>query len=379
MNAVLALLGDYTIQNVVAGATLLGLISGVLGSFTVLRQQSLLGDTLSHAALPGVCLGFLFAGTRELTSIIAGALVTAVLAALVMLVLTRYSRLKTDAGLGIALSVFFAFGVVLLTYVQGTDNASQGGLDSFLFGQAAAILRSDLWVMGCITGLALLLVAMAWKEFKLVTFDPTFAATLGLPVVLLETVLTVTIALAVVVGLQMVGVVLMAAMVIAPAVAARQWTKRLEHMVLLAAIFGMVAGVTGAVISAMGRNLPTGPLIILAASAIVLVSILLAPERGVIWEAIKRRRDQRELDADQVLTTLYGLAAHHKDPRYPSEQGMLDTYHGLATRRTLARLSRRGLVRPVSHMPTEGGHWELTAEGRSRAQGVLDDLGPRTI
>lgn len=379
MNGLLTLLGDYTIQNVVAGAMLLGLISGVLGCFAVLRQQSLLGDTLSHAALPGVCLGFLVAGGRELGSIIVGALVTAVLAALVMIVLTRYSRLKTDAALGASLSVFFAVGVVLLTYVQGTDNASQGGLDSFLFGQAAAILRSDLWVMGGITGAALLLVALVWKEFKLVTFDPTFAATLGLPVVVLETVLTLTIALAVVVGLQMVGVVLMAAMVIAPAVAARQWTKRLGHMVLLAAAFGMIAGVSGAVLSATGRGLPTGPLIILAASAIVLVSILFAPERGVLWEQIKRWRDQHELGANHVLTTLHGLAARHDDPRYPAEQGMIDSYHGLATRRTLARLHQRGLVRPVRHMPAEGPHWELTEKGRDRARRALDDLDPRAV
>ena len=153
--SLVALLTDYTIQNVVIGATFLGLISGVLGSFAVLRQQSLLGDTLSHAALPGVCLGFIIVGAREITSILAGAVTTAVLAALVMLVLTRHSWLKTDAGLGISLSVFFALGVVLLTYIQGTENASQGGLDSFLFGQAAAMLRSDLWVMGAITLAAL--------------------------------------------------------------------------------------------------------------------------------------------------------------------------------------------------------------------------------
>jgi manganese/zinc/iron transport system permease protein len=373
---VLAFLGDYTIQNVVAGATLLGLVSGVLGSFAVLRQQSLLGDTLSHAALPGVCLGFLFAGAREFASILAGALVTAVLAALAMLILTRHSRLKTDAALGISLSVFFALGVVLLTYVQGTGDAGQGGLDSFLFGQAAAILRSDLWVMGGVTATALLLVGLFWKEFKLVTFDPTFAATLGLPVAALETVLTATIALSVVVGLQMVGVVLMAAMVIAPAVAARQWTKRLGYMVALAAAFGMVAGVLGALVSATGRGLATGPLIILTASAIVLVSLTLAPERGLLWGALKRWRDQRELGQNQVLTTLYGLAAHHKDPLYRAEQGMIDAYHGLGTRRALARLRERGLVRTVGHMPAEGPHWELTEAGRARAHRVLAELGP---
>lgn len=369
MSGVAAFFGDYTIQNVMMGAALLGLISGVLGSFAVLRQQSLLGDTLAHAALPGVCLGFMIAGARELSSILAGALFTAILAALVMLVLTRASRLKTDAGLGIALSVFFAFGVVLLTYIQGTGNASQGGLDAFLFGQAAGILRSDLYLMGGITAFSLGLVAGFWKEFKLVSFDPVFAATLGLPVVLLETVLTVTIAFAVVVGLQMVGVVLMAAMVIAPAVGARQWTRRLEHMVLLAAVFGVISGVTGALISATGQGLATGPLIILSASALVAVSILVAPERGLVWEGLKRWRDRRDLEANKVLTTLYGLAARHKDPGYPAEQGMIDTYHRIATRHALARLAERGLVEPVEHMrDQEGPHWALTEAGIALAQ-----------
>lgn len=371
----LELLTDHTIQNVAIGAAILGMISGVLGSFAVLRQQSLLGDTLAHAALPGVCLGFLIAGGRELPFILGGALFTAVLAALLMLALTRYSRLKTDAGLGIALSVFFALGVVLLTYIQGTANASQGGLDSFLFGQAAAILRSDLWVMGGITALSLGLIAFFWKEFKLVTFDPIFAKTLGLPVGLLETTLTLTIAFAVVVGLQMVGVVLMAAMVIAPAVAARQWVKSLEHMVLLAAVFGMLAGLAGAMISVAGRGLATGPLIVLAITALVILSILVAPERGVLWEELKRWRDRRELTGNQLLTTLYNLASRHRDPDYPAELGMIDAYHGLRTRHTLKRLERRGLVAPVTHMPDEGRHWELTEAGIEEAKRVLDRLG----
>lgn len=367
-------LQDYTIQNVVIGAALLGIISGVLGSFAVLRKQSLLGDTLSHAALPGVCLGFIIAGAREIGSILFGALVTGALAALLMFLLTRNSRLKTDAAMGIALSVFFALGVVLLTYIQGLGNASQGGLDSFLFGQAAAILRSDLWIMGGITAAAIVLVAAFWKEFKLVSFDPGFAASLGLPVVTLEVTLTVMIALAVVVGLQMVGVVLMAAMVIAPAVAARQWNARLEGMVVLAAIFGMASGIFGALVSASGRGLATGPLIVLSVSAIVVFSLLFAPQRGLLWEAARRWRDRRQLEGQQVLTTLYQLAAHHDDPRYLSEQGAVDTYHGVGTQSALAKLQARGMVTPETHMEGEATHWKLTPAGIAEAERILAGL-----
>ena len=364
MTAWLALLTDHTVQNVVLGAVFLGVTSGVLGSFAVLRQQSLLGDTLAHAALPGVCLGFLLAGGRELGAILAGALGTAILAALVMLLLTRRSRLKTDAGLGATLGFFFACGVVLLTYIQNTANAAQGGLDSFLFGQAAATLRSDLWIMGAIMAGSLTLVAALWKELELVTFDPLFAGAIGLPVTLLDIVLTTMIAFAVVIGLQMVGVVLMASMVIAPAVAARQWVKRLEHMVVLAGVTGVVSGVAGALVSAVGANLATGPLIVLAASALVVISILLAPGRGLLWEQLARRRARQALRGRHVLATLYDLAEDHSDPRYPAERGTLDSFHGLDTRAALDRLERRGLVERVDHMPDEGPHWELTAEGR---------------
>ncbi|MAR71987.1 MULTISPECIES: metal ABC transporter permease [unclassified Halomonas] len=373
-----ALLGDYTLQNVVMGAAMLGLVSGVLGCFAVLRKQSLLGDTLSHAALPGVCLGFIIAGGREMGSILAGALFTGSLAALVMLLLTRMSRLKTDAALGISLSVFFAIGVVLLTYIQGTGNASQGGLDAFLFGQAAATLRSDLWIMAGVSGVALVLVGGLWKEFKLVSFDAEFAATQGLPVTLLEALMTVMIALAVVVGLQMVGVVLMAAMVIAPAVAARQWANKLESMVMLSALFGIVGGVTGALISALGPGLATGPLIILSLSSVVLVSLLFAPHRGFVWEILKLQRDRRQLRHQRVLTTLYQLASHHADRHYRSEKRMVDAYLGTDSRRALERLTARGLITqqtPPSHEPGDHKRWVLTPEGCREAERILDDLG----
>lgn len=354
MNTLLALAGDYTIQTVSMGAALVGIISGALGTFAVLRQQSLLGDTLAHAALPGVCLGFIVAGTRQIESILAGAMVTGALAAFVMLLLIKRSRLKTDAALGIVLSVSFAVGVVLLTYIQGTNNAAQGGLDSFLFGQAAAILRSDLPIMAGITATALAVLALLWKELKLVTFDPEYAAAIGLPVAALESLLTAMIVLAVVVGLQMVGVVLMASMVIAPAVAARQWTNRLGGMVVLASIIGLVGGVIGAGVSAVERGLATGPLIILATSVLVLVSLAFAPGRGLVWTAAKRRADRQRLARARVLLPLYDNAADR------------DTLPG--GRRRLTGLARAGLVR------SDGRRWKLTEAGRDEARRLMTEL-----
>lgn len=350
----LELLSDYTFQNVVIGAALLGLISGPLGCFAVLRRQSLLGDAISHAALPGICLSFIITGSRDLGGIIIGSLVTGTLAALLMLLLTRKSRLKTDAGLGICLSLFFAVGIVLLTYIQGTRNAAQGGLEAFLFGQAAATLRSDLWVMGAITLATLSLLAAFWKQAKLATFDAEYARTLGMPVAAIEASLTAMVTLAVVVGLQMVGVVLMAAMIVAPAAAARQWSRHLGGMLVIAATVGIASGVTGASISTLSRGLATGPLIVLTATAIVLVSLALAPGRGLLWGIVKHYRQKADLQSRQLLYALY------RHPETPPRTT-------LGARRTLSRLARKGYLARTNG--TAGV--TLTDAGRARARQVV--------
>ena len=377
MNELLSFLSDFTIRNVVLGAALLGITSGVLGSFAVLRQQSLLGDALSHAALPGVALGFLVAGERNLIAILLGALISGALAASYALILTRRSRLKNDAALGSVLSVFFALGIVLLTFIQNQNNAGQAGLDSFLFGQAATIVPSDIVTMLVISALCLGLTALLWKQFKVLSFDSGFAASLGFPTLVLEFTLTLMIALAIVMGLQLVGVVLMAALLIAPVVAARQWTKRLEHMVVLAAIFGAISGITGSLISATGRGLSTGLLIVICASILVFISLLFAPERGLLWEALNFQRNRRDLRSQQVLVDLYKLANEHNNPNYQTELGTLKTYYGFNTRQVLNELISQGYVQPSQHMQGEGQHWTLTKEGYEQARNVLADLGKR--
>ncbi len=362
------LLSSGIVQTVLMGAALLGAISGMLGAFAVLRRQSLLGDALAHAALPGVCLGFLIAGARDLGAIMAGAFFTGALAALVMMLITRRTALKTDAALGIVLSVFFAMGIVLLTHVQGQGRTASAGLETFLFGQAAAILRADLWIMGGV-GLAALGVVLAlWKEFKLVSFDPDFARANGLPVLPLEAALTVLVALAIVVGLQLVGVVLMVALLIAPAAAARQWTRSLGAMVALSALIGAASGAGGALVSAAQRGLATGPVVVLIATGVVLISLAIAPERGLLWQALAARRARARISDRRVLATLQGLAAAHDDTHYPAERGMLKTALGAMPRSTrLEGLEARGLIRSVTHPPETTPHWELTSAGHREA------------
>ena len=368
MTALADLLTSGIVRTVLMGAAMLGAISGMLGAFAVLRRQSLLGDALSHAALPGVCLGFIIAGTRDLGSILLGAFVTGALAALAMMLIVRRTTLKTDAALGIVLSVFFAVGVVLLSWVQGQGGAASAGLASFLFGQAAAILRGDLWIMGGVGLVALALVLTLWKEFKLVSFDADFARAQGFPVTALEATLTVMVALAIVVGLQLVGVVLMVALLIAPAAAARQWTKSLGPMVALSAAIGAASGAVGALVSATTRGLATGPVVVLIATAVVVISLFVAPERGLLWQALAARRARARISDGRVLATLQGLAAAHQDTRYPAEQGMLETALGArAPAGRIAALERRGLIHPVTHPPETTPHWELTEAGHREA------------
>lgn len=363
----IAALSDYTLQTVALGAAILGAVAGAVGAFALLRRQSLMGDAVAHAALPGICAGFLIAGGRQLETMLAGALVAGMAAAGAVVWIARTSRIKADAALGLVLSLFFAAGVVMLTAIQGAGGAAQAGLESFLFGQAAAMLRSDIAAMAGVGVFVTAAILLLWKEFKLVAFDPLYAAVLGLPVMALELGLTLLVALAVVIGVQMVGVVLMTAMLVAPAAAARQWVRRLGPMVALSALFGALAGVAGAVGSAGARGLATGPLIVLAVTALAAGSLLLAPERGLLAAAVRRQAARRRLAGRRVLASLQQLADDHGDPAWGAEAGMIAALHGPGARRTLQRLETEGLVRPSAAPPDGRAQWHLTEAGRQAA------------
>ncbi len=301
---------DYTLRNVALGSAMLGVLGGVLGAFAVLRRQSLLGDVLAHAALPGICLAFILTGAKAPLTLLLGGGLAGWLASLLVLAVLRNTRLPEDSALGVMLSSFFGFGVALLTFIQHSNNANQAGLDRFIFGQAATLVASDVLNFVALGGIALLAVGLFYKEFKLLSFDPAYAHSLGLPVRGLNTLLTSLTVLAVMVGLQTVGVVLMAAMLIAPAAAARQWTDRLSRMIGLSALFGALAGVSGALISASRENLPTGPLVILSISAIMLISLFFAPLRGLVWDWARTQQNRRRVHLERLLLDAHVLHSH---------------------------------------------------------------------
>jgi manganese/zinc/iron transport system permease protein len=358
------LFGNYTLRTVGLGAAFLGIVNGVLGSFAVLRKQSLLGDAISHAALPGIALAFLLTGSKATIVLLLGAAAAGWVGTLLVMNIVKNTRVKYDSALGLVLSVFFGFGLVLLTYIQRMPVASQAGLDTFLFGQAATLLARDVATIG-ILGLAVLLIVLAaWKEFKLLCFDPDFALSLGFPIRRLDVLLITLLVTSIVIGLQTVGVVLMSAMVVAPAAAARQWTDRLGAMVAISAFFGALAGAGGALVSSLTARLPAGPTIVLCLTAIVLVSLLAAPNRGVVWKWARERVNRNLLQTEAVLADLYVLAMRHEDPGHGHPISVLRTMsigHG-GVDRSLEVLRERGLVRV-----TADGTWSLTPSGLSEA------------
>jgi len=300
------LLFDYTLRNVALGSMLLGIVSGVLGSYAVLRGQALLGDALSHAALPGICIAFMLTGVRTPLVLLLGAGIAGWIGTMLLLRIVKDTKLSEDTALGVVLSVFFGVGILLLTIIQHNENANQAGLDKYLFGQAAALVASNVITFAVLGAIALLIVFLFYKEFKLLSFDPDFASSIGLPTRGLDILLTSLLVIAVMIGLQTVGVVLMAAMVIGPGAAARQWTDRLPVMLLLAALFGGLAGVSGAVISVQASRLPTGPMIIVSLTVIVLVSLFFAPQHGIVPDALRHRRDRSSLRAPDQWETVDG-------------------------------------------------------------------------
>jgi len=345
------LLGDYTLRIVSLGSGVLGATAGALGSFAVLRRQSLLGDAVSHAALPGIALAFLLTGSKVPVVMMAGAALTGWLATLAVRAVVSRSRVPFDSALGMTLAVFFGFGLVLLTFIQRQPNAAQAGLETFLFGQAAALLLQDVVAMVIVAAIAATVLALLWKELKLLAFDRAFGVGLGLPMARLDGLLTALLVVAIVIGLQTVGVVLMSAMIVAPAAAARQWSRRLGPMVVLAAAIGALCGAAGALASS-------------------LVPRLLAPGRGLVWRWLRLGRLRGAPQLDPVLIHLYALSLQHaEDPGHGHNMAVLRTMSApdADVAGALAGLQSRGLAQQ-----TAGGLWAPTELGRREAKRAIE-------
>ena len=294
MNILNLLITDHTFRTVALGCLLLGMVSGILGCFAVLRKQSLLGDAVSHASLPGVCLAFLFTNVKNTEVLLLGALITGIVCIGLIQLIQNYTKIKFDSALALILSVFFGLGLVLLSYLNKLPGANKSGLNKFIFGQASTFIKRDVNII-FITGIILLIIIILfWKEFKIVSFDSDFAKTLGFPSNKIEILISILIVTTVIIGIQAAGVILISAMLISPAVAARQWTDKLSIMVILAAFFGGISGLLGTLISISESNLPTGPVIVIIISIIVIISILFSNKRGIVFKIIRNQKRKKE-------------------------------------------------------------------------------------
>lgn len=294
-------LQDANTRVVLLGTALLGGAAGLIGCFTVLRRRSLVGDALAHAALPGVAVAYLVIGQRSFVGLLLGALCFGLLAVACLAAIRRATRIKEDAAIGIVLATFFGLGIVLSRIVQNQPGGNRAGLDGFIFGKAASMTRQDVAPIAVVAGAIVLFVVLFFKELRLLCFDRDFAASEGWPVLGIDLALLVAVCLCTVAGLPAVGVVLMVALLVIPAAAARFWSDRLIVVVLVSGAIGLAAAVVGTSLSAvlpsppgaMTRGWPTGPLIALSAAGGFVVSLLLAPRRGLLAEAIRRRRNRR--------------------------------------------------------------------------------------
>jgi manganese/zinc/iron transport system permease protein len=359
---------DPNIRFVVIGSVLLTASSAIVGSFTFLNKKSLVGDAIAHAVLPGICLGFMLSGTKNPIYLITGAFITGWISLVLVEYITRKTRIKEDTAIGLILSVFFGIGILLLTVIQKSGNAAQSGLDHFLFGKAAALVGDDLYTFASVAILLLIAVFLLFKEFALLAFDKNYAISLGLPVKRIELVLTSLIVLAVVIGIQAVGVVLMAAILITPAAAARFWTDKIKVMFLLASIFGAVSGLAGAYISYIAPAMPTGPWIVIVISMIAFVSFFLAPRRGVISRLIRQYSIRKTINDENVLKALYQLGEENKNfyiQRYPDEIIRRRKFEKDNLLMVLGRLKRQGYVENTGNL------WGLTEEGMNRGKRVV--------
>lgn len=356
-------LSDPNARNVVIGVLLLTITSSVIGCFTFLRKRALVGDAVAHSVLPGVCLAFLISGTKNPLYILIGAFITGWISIYLTEFITRNSKIKEDTAIGLILSVFFGIGILLLTSIQHSGNSAQTGLDSFIFGKAASLMREDVWIFGGTSLMLLLLVIVFFKEFTLLSFDKNFAQSSGLPVRQLEFTLTTMTVLAVVVGIQAVGVVLMAAMLITPAAAARFWSDKLRTMVVLAAILGGISGIAGAFVSYAAPSMPTGPWIVMIVSLIAIFSFVFAPRKGIFSQYYRQKNNLRKILEENILKVLFHIGEKEKDfHAYRSLEEIL------AKRKINSSQLVKGLnsLRKHGYVVKKNNTWSFTEQGKKQ-------------
>ena len=301
---------DYNTRLVILCAGLLGVISGMVGVYLILRKRSLIGDAICHAALPGLAIAFLAhvaigGDGKNLFWLLAGAGVSGTAGSLAVIALRRWSNLKEDAALGIVLSVFFGIGMGLFSIVQQFQQGNAAGLENFILGKTASIVASDAVTIVIASLIVVASLVMFRKELKLLCFDPTLASAQGWPVLMLDLLLLACVLIVVIVGANIVGVILVIALLVIPPASARFWTHSLTKTIVISATVGAGAGVVGALSSLLIDRVPSGAAIVLAASGFFGLSFLFGSERGLVWRAWRIGTQRTKIDQEHVLRSIF--------------------------------------------------------------------------
>ncbi len=373
-------LQDYNTRVVLVGTAILGACCGVVGTHLFLRRRALLGDVISHAALPGVCLAFLIgeaihAGEgKSLSGLMIGAAVSAICGVACLEGIRRTRRLPEDAALAIVLSLFFGFGVTLLSIIQELPTGSAAGLSEFIFGKPAGLLASDVYLIAGLSAVVLGVCALLWKELVVTSFDVTFAQTQGWPIRLLDLLLVLLVTAVTVIGMQCVGLLLVVALLVIPPAAARFWTDRIDRLTLISGGLGAVSSGIGVLLSAAFPRLATGAVIVLCAAAGFVISLLAGRQRGLAHRWSQQRKSVQRAGRLDLLRSCFEIVERRIERPSPSPDFTQPawTYAELEASRHWGpkrlpgiwrRALRDGLIRSDA-----AGLFHLTVEGARQAQ-----------
>ena len=272
------ILTSYSFRIIAMGTVLLAIVSTVVGSINVYKGQSLIGDAMGHSTFAGIVLAYMMFQTRNPIVLLIGAMLSAALAYLLIEYSNRNSKIGLDANLAIYLSGFFGIGMVLKSYIQGNpnfENASQSGLQNYIFGQAAYLLELDVKLIAIATVICLSIVLLLFREFQIYLFDREFAQIAQLPIKLMDYLVLFMTILVIGVGIKAVGAILISSFLIVPCISANQWTNKFSMVMILGAIFSSISVLIGSYISMLYTGLSTGPSIIIVSGIICGLSFLL--------------------------------------------------------------------------------------------------------
>ena len=355
---------DMNVLWVLMGSILLGMSASVIGGFAFLRKRSLIGDALAHAALPGVMMAFLLFQTRDPLIMFLGAVSTSFIGFFLIDWLPKNTKIKADAALAITLSFFFALGLMLLSYIQGLEVSNKSGLDKILFGQAAAMTEQDIQLLAVVTVFVLVTVTLFFQKFRLIAFNQSYARTIGLAVNRYELLLALLIVMSVVVGLQLVGVVLMAAVLLTPIAAARYWSSQLSHILIISACLGALSAIISTQISYLAPAMPTGPWMVVSLSMLFIVSLIFAPEKGLLKRHLEHKALRQKVSEENILRTLYKLVERQDFEHHHFNQADILSLRSVPAhclQNTLKQLCKNALI------TSDSQGFKLTQSGLDKA------------